>query len=196
MSAPFGVYQMKRQGTAKVQIDFAEGVAFTFRPQLEVSLDCYICRRRHRTVVMKAIGGTCICTPTRHAFPGTLFEVVTFGREGLFTFFYEYEPFTDQKYPDESRYARWEKGAPSWVRVSFDVTCPSCGLTTERSAQTNLVRPWDCFCKCGTRLYSDRHIPELLWRPYPNTEPSAAPNSGPATPPGNSGVTKGPPVVT
>jgi hypothetical protein len=187
---------MKRQGTAKVQIDFAEHVAVTFRPQLEVSLDCHICRRRHRTVLMRAIGDAGICTPTRHAFPGSLSEVVTVGRKGLFTFSYEYEPFTDQKYPDESRYARWEKGAPSWVRVSFDVTCPSCGLTSVQSTQTNLVRPWDCFCKCGAKLYADQYIPDLLWRPHPDTEPSATPEGGPATPPGNSGVTEGPPVAT
>lgn len=170
---------MKRQGIAKIKIDFEERVAVTFRLRLEVSLDCFICRRRHRTVVMKAAGEPGICTPTQHAFPGSLLQVSAVGPESLFTFVYDYEPFTDQKYPDERRYAQWEKGAPSWVRVSFDVACPSCGLTTERSTQTNLVRPWDCFCKCGRRLYSDRHVPQLMWQSLQSTEPNAPPNSRP-----------------
>jgi hypothetical protein len=167
---------MKRQGIAIIRIDAEERVAVTFRQQIEVSLDCFICRRRHRTVVMKAIGEAGICTPTKHAFPGSLLQVSAVGPESRFTFSYDYEPFTDQKYPDERRYAHWEKGAPSWVRVSFDAKCPSCGLATERSTQTNLVRPWDCFCKCGRRLYSDRYVPQLLWQPLQGPE-NAAPNS-------------------
>jgi hypothetical protein len=87
-------------------------------PPLEVSLDCFICRRRHRTIIMKGLGGAGVCTPTGHQFPGILVEVITGRGEGLFAFTYEFESFADQKYPDEARYAQWEKGAPSWNGAS------------------------------------------------------------------------------
>ena len=35
-----------------------------------------------------------------------------------------------------------------------------------------------------------------LWQRFRNAEPGAPPNGGPATPPGNSGVTEGPPSVS
>ena len=169
---------MKRLGTAKIRMNFAKGVTYAFHPPLEVSLDCFICRRRHRTIIMKGLGGAGVCTPTGHQFPGTLVEIMTGRGEGLFAFTYEFESFADQKYPDEVRYAKWEKGAPSWVRVHFEITCPECGFVKADSTQTNLVRPHNTSCRCGRQLYTDDQIPELLWRSAENTEPGAAPNAG------------------
>ena len=164
---------MEYEGIIRIRLDFEAQVRVNYRQQLEVALDCFVCRRRQRTVTLTGIGLPGNCNPTLHKFPGYLTDVSVREPEASFTFRYDYDPFTDLKYPDERRYAPWEKGAPSFARVRFDVTCPACGLVTQRGTQTNLVRPWTCVCSCGRRLYADRQAPELSWRQLPpqNVDP-------------------------
>jgi hypothetical protein len=132
---------------------------------LEVSLDCFVCERLNRTVVLKLGEDSGRCTPTGHPFPGRLLEMAV--RPAIhsltvtYRVLYRYEPFTDRKYPARGR----ARGAPTWARVSFTVRCPKCGAVSERSTQNNIVRPWTCGCACGLPLYTEEvEMPLLSWR--------------------------------
>jgi len=167
----------RRIGTARASLEFAPGARVTFEQKLEVSLDCYVCRRRDRTVVFRADEAAGICTPTRHPFPGRMlsFESGTQGNTHVasISFEYDYERFGDAKYPDEQRYIAFEPGAPSWARVSFEVTCPACERRSGHSTQNNIVRPWRCACSCGHFLYSETtEMPQLSWHPAAPNPPS------------------------
>lgn len=159
-----------RIGIIRASLEFVPNAVVAFDRKLEVSLDCHVCQRRDRTVIFRPGETHGICTPTKHAFPGRILNVES-RVEGnahiaIFLFEYEHEPFRDTKYPDERRYATMELGAPSWARVSFDVTCPACGERSQHSTQNNIVRPWRRMCKCGRPLYAETaEMPQLSWRP-------------------------------
>jgi hypothetical protein len=103
------------------------------------------------------------CTPTKHPFNGRVValqseppravgdhDIIT----GSYCLEYEFEPFVDAKYPGRSVSPR-----PTWARISFAITCP-CGQTSERSTQTNIVRPWTVRCQCGQTLFvEDQPVP-------------------------------------
>lgn len=158
---------MKRQGFVEVELSLRDDVTTSFSHSLEVSLDCPTCQRRRRTIVFDGCGKPGKCTPTRHEFRGVLKSAVFEEGYARFEFDYEFSDFIDIKYPDEEqeRYALFEKGAPSWARVYFDINCPACGRTTTTSTQTNLVRPWTCACECEQPVYDDLKPPRLGWKP-------------------------------
>ena len=155
---------MKRLGRAEFEVRFLHGEIVVVQPQLEVSLDCTTCRRRHRTVVFDQLGVHGRCTPTGHEFDGRVSSIERRPSGAVAEFRYHYEPFTDTKYPDEKRYVGFERGAPSWVRFHFHVRCLKCGETSVQSTQTNIVRPWKCMCACGASLYVDEQEPRVSWR--------------------------------
>ena len=64
---------------------------------------------------------------------------------------YEYQPFTDRKYPE-----RESSEGPGWGRIRFAVTCPECSRTRECSTQNNIVRPFVTVCECGRVLYKEK----------------------------------------
>lgn len=163
MSAP-------RIGIVRASLDFVPDAVVAFDRKLEVSLDCHVCQRRCRTVIFRSGETHGICTPTKHDFPGRILNVESrvegSAQVAVFVFEYEHEPFRDAKYPDERRYGTMGLGAPTWARVSFDVTCPACRKRSQHSTQNNIVRPWQCLCKCGCPLYSETvEMPQLSWRP-------------------------------
>jgi len=49
-----------------VQAQFADGLA--------LALDCAICRKKHRTVVVSPIERFSYCTPTQHTFPARVID--------------------------------------------------------------------------------------------------------------------------
>ena len=144
---------MLRSTTVSATFGFTEGAVVTFSDTLEVSLDCCICYRCWRTVIFPVGGTDGLCTPSRHVFPGKVFEPeVT--RQGavtavLYRLAYWYEPFEDAKYP-----GRTPTGAPTWARISFEILCPNCGGVKKSSVQNNTVLPWTCHCDCGQNLYT------------------------------------------
>jgi hypothetical protein len=154
---------MKREGFAEIAVRLAEGVAISFSDALEVSLDCESCRRRCRTVVFARPGVAGRCTPTGHEFNGRLLRVLPSASKVRYEFEYRYSPFIDAKYPDEQRYGGIERGAPTWVRASFEVVCAACGRSAKGSTQTNIVRPWACLCACTKLLYEDVSPPSIGW---------------------------------
>lgn len=135
------------EAAPKVVVEFAEG--------LMLMLDCHVCQRTRRSVIIRPGDEPAFCTPTRHDFPARLLAKAE-KREGgirevVYTVAYESEPFQDAKYPQ-----RTLDEEVRWGRVSFQVTCPRCSQVKEASTQNNIVRPWICFCKCGEMLYEER----------------------------------------
>lgn len=158
---------MMRRGFAEITLHLGEVAEISFSEAVEVSLDCELCRRRCRTVVFAQPGVPGQCTPTGHEFGGRLLSVWQSASSVRYEFEYGYEPFIDAKYPDEQRYSVFERGAPTWVRASFAVICASCGRSTRGSTQTNIVRPWACFCPCRKLLYEDISAPSMGWSQAP-----------------------------
>jgi hypothetical protein len=154
---------MKRLGRASTTLTLGRGASLVIAAPLEVSLDCPVCQRRHRTAVFSAPGAVGRCTPSGHPFPGVLLRLEVRGESISSLFSYEYTPFVDAKYPDECHYAGFERGAPTWVRFNFVVTCGCCGARRRESTQSNICRPWTKLCGCGTTLYEDNTAPSLSW---------------------------------
>jgi hypothetical protein len=138
-----------RRAEVSAWFALAPGVSAAFSETLEVSLDCCICHRCHRTVVFQAGGFDGKCTPTGHSFPGKLIGKEPGPTSVVYRLEYWYEPFADAKYPDR----RTPTGWPTWGRVELEVVCPSCGQAQRCSTQTNIARPLVCRCRCGYELY-------------------------------------------
>jgi hypothetical protein len=141
-----------------IQLIAAPGVSLSFEPMLEVSLDCSLCQRLMRTVVVKENSVAARCTPTGHAFPASFVSIQVEDSTCSLIVSYEYTPFVD------SRHSTASSPEPTWARVSFEVRCAACGVSSRRSTQTNLARPDDCFCKCGTLLCRDTQAPRFVVR--------------------------------
>jgi len=120
---------------------------------LELSLDCFICGRTHRTVGLRDGAEEAICTPTKHPFPAKILDKRSDVGERMATLFYRVEywfaPFEDLKRK------RPAAELPRWSRVHFEMACPRCGERRARSVQNNIVRPWTCVCECGHHLYTE-----------------------------------------
>jgi hypothetical protein len=131
----------------------AQGVKIALNEPLEVSLDCPQCQRTARTIVFSEATNSARCTPTGHFFPGRITahnltisgDIITM----LYCISYETADFNDRK-RDEPSVAH-----PTWARINFTLTCPSCGATSRNSVQNNLVRPHVCMCDCGQVLFRD-----------------------------------------
>jgi hypothetical protein len=153
-----------RRAVISASLSVAPGVTIAFGDQLEVSLDCPNCKRKRRTVIFNLGGRDGRCTPVKNCgmFPGRLTDKRPSQRTNTFSVDYvveyQYEPFLDLKYGDEST------GAPSWARVHFMVKCPRCSREKDWSTQNNIVRPWSHVCDCGQMLYTEeQEIPLLQW---------------------------------
>jgi hypothetical protein len=157
---------MKCLGHASIDLTLNAGVALALRFPFEVSLDCFVCRRRLRTVIFNELAGTGVCAPNRHDFDGRLLELAGAVGRAHASFSYDYMPFSDAKYPAE-RYRAFDPGAPTWARFNYILTCNACGSSCPGSTQTNIVRPWSQFCKCGQRLAQDLESPRLSWSESP-----------------------------
>ena len=143
---------MKYKATIRASLLMSPDVKITLGEPLEVSLDCHICNRQRRTVVMPE-GKPAYCTPTRHVHSaqvlGNEIRRTTDRAEIIYQFSYEFENFWDKKYQSTA------SNKLGWSRISFTLTCPQCGKDMERSTQQNIVRPWSCVCDCGYVLYVD-----------------------------------------
>jgi hypothetical protein len=140
-----------RAAQVAARFAFAEGSRVTFSDTLEVSLDCCICRRCFRTVILTRGNVEGICTPTGHPFPGKIVGLEAGANSVIYRLEYLFEQFEDAKYPGR----RTPQDRPTWGRVGFEITCPNCGHKTPHSTQTNIVRPWTCRCECGQVLYTE-----------------------------------------
>lgn len=150
---------MLRAAEVSAQFTFADGAIETFSDTLEVSLDCSICHRCSRTVIFQVGGVEGKCTPTGHPFPGKIIAKDSGPAWVRYRLEYWYEPFVDAKYPDR----RIPMGLPTWGRVGFEIVCPHCDEAQRCSTQTNIVRPFTCFCKCGQELFTESEEMPVLF---------------------------------
>jgi hypothetical protein len=145
-----------RTVVAIVESQFAltPGCGILFDDHIEVSLDCPACCRTGRTVNFYGNVGKAVCTPTGHAFPGVLEDVVRGEAEGRTTVTYRLR-YTTASFMDSKRQER-SVPHPTWARVHFQLACPSCGTRNPATTQNNLVRPWSVRCKrCHETLWVD-----------------------------------------
>jgi hypothetical protein len=139
---------------------FAEGAHATFGDLLELSLDCFICKRTHRTVGIRKGMEESICTPTQHPFPAKILEktISIVGKVAsiLYRVEYWYSPFVDLKRNNNS------SSLPQWGRLYLDLTCPRCNTESKAGTQTNIVRPRTFICSCGCPLYTETEISPIV----------------------------------
>lgn len=151
-------------------------------PVVEISLDCFDCQKRHRTVAIVkesmasrllnfAIAGysdadamsnaTAICTPTAHAFPAILdYYSVNLVAEYIrleLAFQYEFSSF----FAKSGTLIGQSSRVPTWVRLHFTYTCPRCGIEQDDSIQTNAFRPRTSNCRCGQQLFTETEEPKI-----------------------------------
>lgn len=134
-------------------------VGIEFKRKVLASLDCLVCKRSRRTVVLYEQQEKSFCTPSNHGFPGYITQIQMSGRERIdslpekfivtatYHIEHEFKAFTDEKYPH-----RVVSPAITWSRAAFTLTC-SCGRETEQETQNNIARPRTAVCECGQALY-------------------------------------------
>lgn len=167
---------MNRTVEVKSHLNCGPGVQVVIVDPLEVSLDCHVCGRIHRTVLLNSSKGTtmwlpkndvkitsdeipAICTPTLHIFPAHVLnrQIGTVASSSIISFHigYTFQPFTDKEYNQTAI------DIPSWARIHFTLICPRCGRASGASTQTDAVRPSIKSCVCGYELYIDNQPPEF-----------------------------------
>lgn len=144
--------------TCTINVD--SNVEVEFSNELELSLDCIACKRRHRTVIFQQGQPWAICTPKEKC-TGFCGRLVAIDRNAIaksvnYVVAYAYLPFLDMKHGDEST------GLQTWGRVSFTTICPKCRVAVACSTQTNIVRPFSKSCECGFVLYTETEEMPIL----------------------------------
>ncbi len=142
--------------TVEIAMQLNPNAQLRVEGDLEVSLDCPVCRRIHRTVVFSA-ATPAYCTPTRHSFPGKLITTTVTTEDlqtlAVYTIQYETGAFVDPKYHYPS------VRHPTWARVYFRIRCSKCGAAKDCGFQNNVSGPFTESCRCGPMAVS--HAPEL-----------------------------------
>lgn len=143
---------MRHRSEIIVPVTLASGVAcVTFGRKILAALDCPVCKRSRRTVVLYEQQEKSFCTPSGHGFPGHISRLEISRQKNLVTASYEieyaFEAFADAKHPHRNI-----GPAVTWSRATFTVTC-ACGMETTHETQNNIARPWKAACACGQDLY-------------------------------------------
>ena len=162
---------MKVQLKVNAPIRISKSVTdIVFSSKLMIDLDCSQCCRCNRSVVLDKTGYFSYCTPKNHNFMGKIRELKSWRSSdrsivtGEYVVEYEYESFTDKKYPD-----RIPSKDSTWARVKFFLRC-ECGANTKHETQNNMVRPIDIQCECGVLLAREtKEIPIIEEVPVPVT---------------------------
>ncbi|MBI5230172.1 MAG: hypothetical protein HY981_02655 [Candidatus Magasanikbacteria bacterium] len=156
---------MKINFIAKTILSFAKGAIVQPLETVEVSLDCAVCQKLYRTVIIHKDVGETKCAG--HSFPAMIkliennkkiwksFFMKEEMREFIYHVEYEYTEFEDSR--DGTGYDRRASHEfPSWGRISFLVTCPKCKSIQRFFTQNNIVRPFIGICgQCSYQLYTD-----------------------------------------
>ena len=142
---------LSERASVNVILKVSDGVKVSADDSLELTLNCFICQRTRRTVILDLGKETGICTPTKHLFPAKILTKDVRSEAGVieinYLIEYWFASFVDSKYKESA------ENVLTWGRVSFQITCPKCSKTNPSSIQNNTVRPWTYFCSCGQPLY-------------------------------------------
>ena len=141
---------MKKSAALKIQINLENDALVTFDSFIEISLDCFICRRSHRTIGLRYGEVSAKCIKGNHTYPAKVTEMNQTESKATYYIEYDYNEFEDK------RYKMLSDGIIKWARVHFKIICPKCKKEIDCSTQNNLSRPWSCFCKCGQLLYTEK----------------------------------------
>lgn len=150
----------------KVVFQFPKNFAIEPADSVEVSLDCSICKKRYRTVMITKDKNASYCTPTRHQFNAIIkkIDVKTTTKKSfikrkaiteiIYYINYDYYELTDER----NEYIENKSNPmPNWARVNFYLICPKCHYRQKKSTQNNIVRPLQVFCvKCLYLLYEEK----------------------------------------
>jgi len=148
---------MKKATVLEVKINLEKDTLVIFDPLIEISVDCFICQRNHRTIGLKYGDESAKCFKGNHTYPAKITEMNPTESKATYYIEYDYEEFEDRKYKFPS------DGIIKWARVHFKIICPACKKEIDCSTQTNLSRPWSRFCKCGQLLYTEKdEMPIIL----------------------------------
>ena len=132
--------------------ELGKGVLLDADDKVQLSLDCFVCRRCHRTIGLRMGLDEGICTPTNHPFPGLILskDIETSGSKASIAFVIEFwfAPFEDIKRGGEAI------GARQWARIKLILNCPRCKTQNSMSVQTNMIRSATQKCGCGFELFS------------------------------------------
>lgn len=156
---------MKINFIAKAVLTFVKGAIVQPLETVEVSLDCVVCQKLYRTVIIHKDIRETKCAG--HSFPAMIkliennkkvwksFFMREEMREIIYHIEYEYMAFEDTR--DGTGYdRRFSKEFPNMGRIKFLVTCPKCKNTQRCFTQNNIVRPFINICEqCSFELYKD-----------------------------------------
>lgn len=140
----------------KANLELSENVQIHFGDSIEISLDCFICLARRRTIKISENQEEGICIKTKHPFPikinSTSSKLENNQSEIIYQIEYWYSPFFDRKHNKESQFL------PTWGRINFRLICSKCSGEKAASLQTNIIRPWTNYCECGQPFYTEKEV--------------------------------------
>ncbi len=144
---------MKRVAEVACVVQRAGASLIRYHAAFEVSFDCLLCTKLHRTIRFDGIGqlGVCQSSGGNHSFAGILHSMFPFESDSesfvSYKIHYEFTPFIDSQSGKES------DPTPTWCRVALDATCSVCGVQSTGLIESDLVAPSKICCPCGTHLY-------------------------------------------
>lgn len=141
---------MKKKFVVEVEINLDSKVFISFDSFIEISMDCFICQRKLRTIILKHGEEKARCIKKNHVYPAKIVELKRTENKVEYHVEYDYRQFEDErnKMPSDDNI--------KWARVYFKIECPNCNKQKDCSVQTNTIRPWSCYCKCGQLLYTEQ----------------------------------------
>lgn len=108
---------MRKTVRIHTTFELGKGVLLDADDKVELSLDCFVCRRCHRTIWLRVGLDEGICTPTNHPFPGLILskDIQTSGSKASIDYVIEFwfAPFEDIKRGREAI------GARQWARIKL-----------------------------------------------------------------------------
>ena len=141
---------MKKTAVIEVSIDLDDDTFATFSSFVEISVDCFICQRNHRTIGLKYGEDNAKCFKEKHTYPAKITDMKLTESKAEYYVEYEYNEFEDRRNKTQS------DGIIKWARVYFKIKCPNCGKEIDCSTQNNISRPWSRICNCGQLLYTEK----------------------------------------
>jgi hypothetical protein len=140
--------------------------ALHFLPEVELSLDCFICQRTGRTTILTTGTEQALCTSDeKHGHHPTAARIAAFDTttedtqlilRGIVD--YWWAPFHDAKRDTEAS----AFSDPAWVRLHIGSYCPIHSQAGKHSTQTNLIRPCTIRCShCDIAMATSNEAPSI-----------------------------------